>query len=127
MYETSGKYLEALAGLDVSWRPVFAFGYNACMRILFERTGGFAAIKLERVFDSTTLSPDEASQLESLVQKSSFFDLPLQLKTSGPGYDRFHYKLTVETDQGSRTVEASESAVPSSMRPLLHWLETRKP
>ena len=97
------------------------------MRILYERTGGFAAIKLERIFDSTRLSPTEARHLERLLQKSCFFDLPLELKSTAPGADRFHYKLTVETGQGSRTVEAGESAVPPSLRPLLHWLETRKP
>ncbi len=97
------------------------------MRILFERTGGFAAIKLQRMFDSANLSPAEAKQLESLVQKSCFFDLPFELKNGAPVADRFHYKLTVETDRGSRTVEASESAIPPSMRPLLRWLETRRP
>lgn len=95
------------------------------MRIRFERTGGFAGIKLQKCFDSSDLSRAEAEHLETLIQKSCFYDLAEELKSSAPDADRFHYKLTVESEHGSRTVEAGEAAVPDSMRPLLHWLETR--
>jgi hypothetical protein len=95
------------------------------MRILFERTGGFAGMKLRRMLDSSELPPPEAKVLERLLRRSRFFDLPQELESSSSGADRFHYRVTVETEQGSRTVEAGEAAVPASMRPLLQWLEAR--
>ncbi len=102
-----------------------AFGYNLPMRIFFERTGGFAGLRLQRILNSSELPPSEARRLHRLLQDSHFFDLPQDLESSPRGADRFHYKVTVETEQGSRTVEAGEAAVPASMRPLLRWLETR--
>ncbi len=95
------------------------------MRIKMERTGGFAGIRVERDIDSDKLAPADAAQLERLLRKSHFFELPAELRNPGPGPDRFHYRLTVESEQGARTIEAPESAVSGSLRDLLHWIETR--
>jgi hypothetical protein len=92
------------------------------MRIFFERTGGFASIKLQRTLDSSELAAGEAKRLDSLLKKSRFFELPARLESASPGADRFHYKLTVEDDQGVRTVEASDASVPVELRPLIDWL-----
>ena len=92
------------------------------MRISFERTGGFAGMKLKATVDSNLLSPAEANRLQKLVHKSRFYDLPFELKARSQGTDRFHYTLTIESDQGTHTVEASEEAIPADMRPLLDWL-----
>lgn len=92
------------------------------MRLLFERTGGFAGMKLQRAFDFDELPPGDAKQLDALVRKARFFDLPPHLKSPSPGPDRFHYKLTIENEAGIRTVEASEACVPDEMRPLIDWL-----
>jgi hypothetical protein len=89
-----------------------------------ERTGGFAGIRMERSVDSARLAPAEAKHLESLLRKSRFFELPAELKSPGPGADRFHYRLTVESEQGARTIEAAEAAITGSLRELLHWLES---
>ena len=92
------------------------------MRILFERTGGFAAIKLQRALDSSDLPPGEVKRLDRMLKKSRFFDLPPRLESPTPSVDRFHYKLTVESDQGMRTVEASDASIPDDLRPLIDWL-----
>ena len=92
------------------------------MRIFFERTGGFAAIKLQRTLDSSELAPGEMKRLDNLLKKSRFFELPPRLESTLPAADRFHYKLTVESDQGMRTVEASDASIPAEMRPLIDWL-----
>ena len=92
------------------------------MRISLERTGGFAGIKVQRVVDSKDLLPAEAKRLTALLKKARFFELPTELGGESPGVDRFHYKLTVENDDGTRTIEASDASIPDGMRPLIDWL-----
>ena len=91
------------------------------MRIWFERSGGFAGLRLEGSLDTSSLPEKQAKHLAELLERSHFFDLPLKLK-SASGADRFSYKLTVETPSGSHSVEAGEAAVPPELRPLLVWL-----
>jgi hypothetical protein len=92
------------------------------MRIFFERTGGFAGIKLKTLLDSSTLPPREARRLQRLLKQSGFFDLPPVLESGEPGADRFSYRVTVETEDGEHTVEAVEPAIPGTMRPFLDFL-----
>jgi len=95
------------------------------MRVILERTGGFAGIKLRTSLDSESLTESQARCLRELVEKSRFFDLPLELHAPNSGADRFQYRVTVESEKGSHTVVASETAVPPEMRPLLDWLVQR--
>ncbi len=92
------------------------------MRISLERSGGFAGMKVRRVIDSNDLPPSEAELLAALLKRSKFFELPPELTSPSPGADRFHYRLTVESDEGVRTVEASDASVPDGMRQLIDWL-----
>ncbi len=82
-------------------------------------------MKVERVVDSKDLQPEEAERMAALLKKSRFFDLPARLETPSQGVDRFHYRLTVENDDGTRTLEASEASIPAEMRPLIQWLSVR--
>jgi hypothetical protein len=92
------------------------------MRVLFERTGGFAGRKLQGALDSSRLSVPKARKLKELLKKSGFFELPSTLVSSEKGADRFSYRVTVETDDGRHTVETSEAAIPGQLRPLLDFL-----
>lgn len=92
------------------------------MRVSFERTGGFAGMRVSATIDSEVLSPEEERKLRDMVEATDFFQLPPMLLTPTPGADRFVYRLTVESDGQRHTVEASDAAVPSSLRPLLEWL-----
>jgi hypothetical protein len=92
------------------------------MRIFFERTGGFAGIKIKTSLDSSTLPPREARRLQRLLKQSGFFNLPPVLESGEPGADRFSYKVTIETEGRKHTVEAAEAAVPGTMRPFLDFL-----
>jgi hypothetical protein len=92
------------------------------MKILFERTGGFAGRKLQGTLDSSDLPPTQVHQLKDLLKKSRFFELPAELDLPSPGADQFNYKVTVENENGRHTVEASDGAIPGKMRPLLDFL-----
>ncbi|MBD1932315.1 MULTISPECIES: protealysin inhibitor emfourin [Cyanophyceae] len=92
------------------------------MRISFERTGGFAGMRLSKVIDTDSLPTNEANQLRLLVDASNFFNLPAKITSTNSQYDRFVYQLTVEEDSNHHTVSFSEQAAPGTLRPLLEWL-----
>ncbi len=94
------------------------------MRIYFERTGGFAGMRVTATVDTDSLPSDDARELGELVDASGFFDI-LAGSTSSPGRaDRFQYKLTIEDGERQHTAEINESAAPDSIRPLLRRLTT---
>ncbi len=92
------------------------------MQIEFERTGGFAGLRLATVIDSTSLSPEEARQLDQLLEAANFFELPAEMMSTGPGADRFLYSLTIIEGTRRHTVRAGEAAIPERLRDLLNWL-----
>ena len=104
--------------------PEVRSAYNGAvrLRVHFERTGGLAGRRVEVLVDSDFLPPTQAKRLQTLLAQSRFFDLPVELRSSPQGADRFQYRITVEADTQSHTVEAGEAAVPETMRPLLDWL-----
>ena len=91
------------------------------MRVLFERTGGFAGRTLRSEVDCARLPAGEALRLEEIVRQAGFFELPGRMSAPGPGADRFRYRVTVESEHDTHTVVMDESAVPPSVRPLLDF------
>jgi len=92
------------------------------MRIMFERTGGFAGLKLKASFEADSLPPREARRLHKLLHDSRFFELPLRLESPASRPDHFLYRVTVEKENCVHSVLASEDAIPGGLRPLLDWL-----
>ena len=92
------------------------------MKIELQRSGGLAGQTRRMELDTRRLTPGQERELRDLVDSSGFFDLPLELPAAGPGADRFHYRLTVQTRGETRTVSMEESSVPGSLRPLLEWI-----
>ena len=90
-------------------------------RIELVRSGGFAGLSLRNSADTAGSDPEAewyAEQLESL-------DLPAlaALPTGEPQPDRYHYALSVETDDGTtHHLEFAEPALPESLRPLVDRL-----
>lgn len=92
------------------------------MHVFFERTGGFAGLKLKAAFDEETLPPREARRFRKLLQDSRFFELPLRIEPPAPRPDHFRYRVTIEKEHCVHSVLACEDAIPPTMRPLLDWL-----
>ena len=90
------------------------------MRIEFTRTGGFAGMRLTKSFDTSVLSADEAKHLTALVESARFFELPALMQSRGA--DQFQYKVAVEKDGQTHTVEVDDRAMPSSLAPLVKQL-----
>jgi len=92
------------------------------MKIYFERTGGFAGIRMAATVNTESLSPEQARELRDTLDAAAFFDLPARIESPALEADRFRYKLTVEAEGRRHTVEVGEAAVPEALRPLLQHL-----
>ena len=92
------------------------------MHIHFERTGGFAGLRLIATVHTESLSPEEARELHEMVDAAGFFDLPAALTTARPGADRFQYRLTVESGARQHTIETNDGSAPQALQPLLRRL-----
>jgi|SwirhirootsSR3_FD_contig_31_14187330_length_981_multi_1_in_0_out_0_1 emfourin len=104
------------------------------MKIRFERSGGFANIRLtadadtdasELIFGAArvtrSLSPDETRNLEAMIKAADFFNLSAATRPT-EGADRFQYALTVEAGGKKHTVQTSEASAPAALRPILDFL-----
>jgi hypothetical protein len=93
------------------------------MRVLVERSGGFAGISRTYSFSSDRMPAEEGRRVAELVEAAGFFGLPSVIRATEPGADRFQYKITVESGQGSHTVQVDEGAVPPGLEPVIAWMK----
>ena len=95
------------------------------MQITLKRSGGFTGIPLTITIDTATLSADQASQLQHLVEAVDFHQSATSATPAQP--DRFEYELTVQEGDRMHTITVGEAALPEPLKPLLHWLMTTAP
>lgn len=93
------------------------------MRVTFERSGGFAGLRLSTTIDTSELEKDEAAQLEQEIQLAGFFNLPGNIQGPAGGADRFVYHISVAKGLRKHSVDVGESALSDSLRPLVEHLE----
>jgi hypothetical protein len=91
-------------------------------RVDFERTGGFAGLRLAATVDRRRLPPEEAARLDGNLAAAGFFDLPEKIAPAPGGADRFHYRITVEEQGRKHTVEFGEASAPEALQPLIRQL-----
>ena len=90
-------------------------------RIKFERSGGFAGMRIATDLRLDDLPIEQAHTIIELLDDMDFEELPEQmLDESGP--DQFTYTITVETNEGEHTVVTGESSAPEKMQELLQLL-----
>ncbi len=90
-------------------------------RIKFERTGGFAGIRIARDLKLEDLPEEQANTITELLDDMDFGELPEQmLDESGP--DQFTYTITVETRKWEHTVVTGDASAPEKMQELLQLL-----
>lgn len=90
--------------------------------IHYERTGGFAGLKLSAAFELDDLDDDQGKQLAELLDDLDFFDLPDQILPPRPGSDQFTHKIEVAGKKGSHSVLTTDSAAPEKLRELIEML-----
>ena len=98
------------------------------MKINFEMSGGFAqipALNKPVIIDTAQIDPQLANQLESLVQKSRFFDQPAQAGTVAKGAADYK-KYTITVTDGSRvhTVQLTDPITDANLGSLVSQLRS---
>jgi hypothetical protein len=91
-------------------------------RIKFERTGGFAGLRIAADFELDDLPAEQADQLCELLDDVDFDELPENLMKANQVPDEFTYTITVESEEGQYTVTTSDTSAPAKMQPLLELL-----
>ena len=90
--------------------------------IHYERTGGFAGLKLSTAFELDELDDEQSKQLAELLDDLDFFDLPAQILPPRPGADQFTHKIEVAGKKGKHSVLTTDSAAPEKLRELIELL-----
>ena len=94
------------------------------MKISFERTGGFAGMRMAITVDADSLPNPDATALRKLVTDADFFNLAVP--SAGKVIpDGFQYAITIEGDGKQRTIQITDAAIPDKLRPLLEDLSAR--
>jgi hypothetical protein len=92
------------------------------MKVNFERTGGFAGMRMAFTLDSESLAPEERNRLEQNLASAGFFNLPAKMTSPQGGADRFHYRIQIEEPGRKHSVEFGETAAPDELQPLIQQL-----
>jgi len=79
------------------------------MKVIVERSGGFAGIIRRGEKDLSALSAEQQSALQKLLDK----DAPPA--STQMGADRFTYKIEVQDEHGSRSLTVPETLMPASL------------
>jgi hypothetical protein len=91
-------------------------------RIKFERTGGFAGMRIATDVRLDDLPEEQAHTLSDLLDDLDFEELPEQMISEDPMPDQFTYVITVQTKQGEHTVVTGDASAPEKMQELLQLL-----
>jgi len=92
-------------------------------RIKFERTGGFAGIRIAADFGLGDLPDEQARTLLALLDEMEFNELPMRLGGTTSMADGFTYEVFIETKKWKHTVTIiEEPSVPDKVEALLDLL-----
>ena len=91
-------------------------------RIKFERTGGFAGIRIATDLKLDDLPDEQAHTISELLDELDFGELPEQMMNDANMPDQFTYTITVETKKWEHTVITGDVSAPEKMQELLQLL-----
>ncbi len=92
------------------------------MRIDYERTGGFAGMRLAAQIDTAALPADQARALHDSIEAAHFFDLPARIPAAPKVADQFHYHVAMEAEGKRHTVDVGEASASPALQELLQQL-----
>ena len=91
-------------------------------RIKYERTGGFAGMRIATDVKLDDLPEDQARTISELIDDLDFGELPTELMKDENMPDQFTYKVTVETEKWQHTVVTGDASAPEKLQELLQLL-----
>ena len=87
------------------------------MKLVIERSGGFAGLKRRSERDGQDLSPEQRAALDQVVKE---YAAPgAQPATQDPGADRFTYQLEIQDENGTKSITLPESKMPSELKGIV--------
>jgi hypothetical protein len=92
-------------------------------RIKYERTGGFAGMRIAADFKPNDLPDEQRNSLMELLDDMDFNELPADLTSKSPMPDQFTYEITVETKKWEHTVIAGDTSAPDKLQELFSLLD----
>lgn len=96
------------------------------MKITYQMNGGFAhipALSGPVIIDTAHIEPQVATQLESLVRESRFFDQPARADTVPKGAADYRtYTITVEDGSRLNTIRLTEPITDANLELLVSHL-----
>lgn len=100
------------------------------MLINFEMSGGYGGLRFKQKrgefpLNTDDLPADQAAKLLDLIEKSGVmnWDPKTAAKPSSKFRDAFAYKLSLQDENGSVSLELEDSSMPVELRPLIHGLQ----
>lgn len=96
-----------------------------CVKIYFERTGGFAGMRTSASLDTDKLPPNESEQLHDMCNNMDFFNLPSKSTPTSGTADIFRYKITIESKDGKHTVETTDMSMTPELENLVSFLSDK--
>jgi hypothetical protein len=91
-------------------------------RIKYERTGGFAGMRIATDFKPKDLPDDQVRALLDLLDDMDFTELP-EILIDDDKADQFTYKITVKTKKYEHTVTTGDASAPEKMQELFKLLD----
>ena len=91
-------------------------------RIKFERTGGFAGIRMAADLKPEELPEEQARTISALLDDLDFKKLPEKMMDEKGMPDQFTYTITIQTKDWQHTVMTGESSAPEKMQELIQLL-----
>jgi hypothetical protein len=79
------------------------------MKVIVERSGGFAGIIRRGEKELSALSPEQRSALQKLLDEG------VPPASTQMGADRFTYKIEVQDEHGIRSLTVPESLMPANL------------
>ena len=95
------------------------------MKVHFERTGGFAGLRTSVVLDTDTMPQNESEQLHNMCNNVNFFNLPSKSEPNANTADLFRYKITIESKDGTHTVETTDLAMTPEFTNFVNFLSDK--
>jgi hypothetical protein len=92
------------------------------MEVIYERTGGFAGMRMTASFDLDELTEQDAASIQELLHDARFHELPEQIVGPAGIPDQFTYRITVTEETFQHTVTTGDASAPPELRPLIDLL-----
>jgi hypothetical protein len=92
------------------------------MEVSYERTGGFAGMRMAASFNLDELPEQDAQSIRDCLHQAHFHTLPERITSPGQMPDQFTYKITVTSGESRHTVTTGDAPAPPELRQVIELL-----